>query len=384
MKKLIILTILFISTVFAGAENQLDSRRYRAWIVEYQPYRLLIENAVSEYIEVSGENLEVVNPFDTIIIVQTRTGNQSMYQIRYGSNNLGYTIVDKKQTTWILGETLTETILDKDSYYHLDTRIPFAKSKNRPELDYLAENSFWTSTDFQLSPNRFLYRFSNQGGIVYEWGNEYSGRPLSEAGYSRIGISTRVFKLGFQIPGLGIRPGFTIDDDSIDNNLNGGLGAFGSFWYNNVYGEMSFLTNDENTKNYVDFSTLAFFNFGTPVTFIDGALQIKIGAVLERLIRDDIVFAGGPFIRMDFASKLVDNKFSRLVFSLQNVGSTSLLNSIKFNFNESVGISINYLHYYNKEYKLDENGNYKLEDINFYPDNVILFSFDIKFNNPNM
>ncbi|MBT3750393.1 MAG: hypothetical protein HOG34_15530, partial [Bacteroidetes bacterium] len=116
----------------------LDSRRYQAWTIEHEPYRLLVENAIDEYIALTETGIVAVMPGDIIIAIRSKTARNELFQLRYGQTAQGFTVIEGEEIKWILGRTLLLTIFEKDKYYHLDSTIPFSKKAVQPELDYLS------------------------------------------------------------------------------------------------------------------------------------------------------------------------------------------------------------------------------------------------------
>ena len=400
----------FIATTGNGQINNqnsqikifLDSRRYEAWTVEYEPYRLLIENAIDEYIALTGDNVEHVLPGDIIIAVRSKTGKQEVFQIRYGTPAEGFKIIEGRQVGWVLGKTLMLTIYEKEKYYHLDTSIPFDQQAIQPELDYLSTEMFWPRADLIISLSRSIYRFGNVGGIIFEWGNELIGRPYGEAGYMRLGIGTPIFKLGLQMPSIINFPNGYVDTDNSALTLNGGWGGFGAFNFSNLYGEFSYLSNsgamdfDQSVDitgtefiNYIDVSGLIFLNLGFSAGGSSGAFQIKPGFTFERIAHRALIngeiqerridrsgtpftysetFFFGFFLRADYVSKLTRNKYPRFLTSIQLAGGTSALIKFVYNLNSVIGIPITFTHY--------------LSEKDWQPKNSVLIGIRFRFDNP--
>lgn len=402
-----LLTALSFQSIFAQSNASpklnLDSRRYQAWTIEHEPYRLLVENALDEYIALTETDLEPVMPGDIIIAIRSKTARNELFQLRYGQSAQGFTIIEGEEIKWILGRTLLLTIFEKDKYYHLDSSIPFSKRAVQPELDYLATELFWTKTDMMISLDRAIYRFGNTGGILYEWGNELAGRPYSEAGYMRLGITTPVFKIGIQIPSLvAMTNGYQISGNE-NYKLNGGMGGFGAFSYNNLYGELAFMNNTGDMSqdpsleitgdefiNYVDFYGLIYLNLGVTTTrFLGGAFQMKPGFTFQRIAhrqmiqgqvesrrigRDGLAFTNddtfyyGFFLRADYVSKLIDNQFPRFHIMGQISGTTSFITKATVNLTPGFGIPITYIYY--------------LEETDWQTGQSLLVGLSIKLENP--
>ena len=380
----------------------LDSRRYQAWTIEHEPYRLLVENAIDEYIALTETGIVAVMPGDIIIAIRSKTARNELFQLRYGQTAQGFTVIEGEEIKWILGRTLLLTIFEKDKYYHLDSTIPFSKKAVQPELDYLSTEIFWTRTDMLLSMNRSIYKFGNTGGILYEWGNELGGRPYSEAGYMRLGITTPVFKIGLQMPSIiTVANGYHTGNDSL--RLNGGWGGFGAFNYSNFYGELSFMNNTGNMAqdaslnitgdqfiNYVDFYGLIYLNLGIITQqFFGGAFQMKPGFTFHRIAhrklelgeiaarridRDGIAFLNddtfyfGFFLRADYVSRLIDGRYPRLQLMAQMSGSTSALVKMTINLNQSIGVPVTIVHY--------------IDQTDWQSGTAVLVGISIKLENP--
>ena len=364
--------------------NFLDPRRFEAWTVEYQPYRLLIENAVSEYITLTHADIPPISPSDLVIAVRPKGDKKKLYQLRYGTPSEGFTIIPKQKIPWVLGATLSRTIAEREKYYNLDSRLPFETQAHRPEIDYIINESFWTQSDFLIGLDKMVYRFGNSGGLLVEWGNELIGRPYGEAGYARLGMVTPVFKLGVQIPSISLVNGYRSAKDDW-RKLDGGIGGFGAFQFQNLYGEMFFQTMDpafapnSHYINYMDLGGVLSLSFNTALSGLKlsqyrvfaGGLQIKVGMVIGRvahrkLVNNRVLFqnnkrapeAGqdstynnkdsiedsGLFLRLDYASTLVDRLFPRHQLSLQLAGPSFLLKYI-YAFNSNFAVPITFVAY---------------------------------------
>lgn len=361
----------------------LDSRRYDAWSIEYEPYRLLIENAFEEYRALTGDDIPRIMPADMIITIRSKTGKQEIFQIRYGTPANGFTIIEGQKVNWILGATLVKTIYDKDNYYNLDTSIPFTQAAIQPELDYLQSALFWPRVDLLISLSQSIYRFGNYGGVFFEWGNEQVGRPYGEAGYMRLGIGTPVFKIGLQMPSIINVPNGYAFADSAYNILNGGWGGFGAFNFSNLYGEFSFLSNNGSMSfdptvnitgvdfiNYSDLSGLLFLNLGFPLGKGGGAFQIKPGVAFERIAHRKIVGeelrsrlidrAGNPYsfdetyyfgfyLRADYVTNITTEGVPKLYSGIQIAGGTSVVLKVMYNINTVIGIPVLFTYYMSEE-----------------------------------
>ena len=391
-KALLLALVVLLSTTTVWAQPKappmLDPRRFDAWTVEYEPFRLLIENAVEEYITLNQSDLLPIASTDNVIAVRSKSGQRQLYQIRYGTVSEGYSVIDNMEVKWVLGATLAQTISEKETYYHLDTQEPYETTKHRPEIDYLEVESFWTHTDLQIGTDRLVYLFGKSGGITVEWGNELFGRPYGEAGYARFGVITPIFKLGIQVPSPSIPLGFRAGAED-DDYLTGGIGGFGAFKYKVLYGELFFQSLEAalasgNYINSYDLGGLMNLSFNTTLSGIKmgkndlfaGALQIRLGAVIARvdhsqIVNDRVVFQNlkrsynvatgdtteaftngdaasldesGLFFRVDYASPLIEKQYPKHEAVFQ-VSGPSIMTKYTYNVNHSLGVPLTVLAY---------------------------------------
>ncbi len=392
-KALLVALIILITlpTVWAQpkAPPMLDPRRFEAWTVEYEPFRLLIENAVEEYITLNDSDLPPIAASDNVIAVRSKSGQKQLYQIRYGTVSEGYTVIDNMEVKWVLGATLAKTISEKETYYHLETQEPYETTKHRPEIDYLEVESFWTHTDLQIGTDRLVYLFGKSGGITVEWGNELFGRPYGEAGFARVGVITPIFKMGLQVPSPSVPLGVRIGADGSDDQLTGGIGGFGAFKYKVLYGELFFQSLEPafasgNFINSYDLGGLINLSFNTTLSGIPmgdkrlfaGALQIRLGGVIARvdhskIVNDRVAFQNlkrsynvatgntteefkngdaasleesGVFLRVDYASPLIEKRFPRHEAVFQ-ISGPSIMAKYIYNVNHTLGLPVSLLVY---------------------------------------
>lgn len=381
---LIVLTLLLSVTAMGqpSAPQVLDPRRFEAWTVEYEPFRLLIETAIEEYITLNETGLPPVAATDLLVAVRSRGGQRQLYQIRYGTLAEGFHIIHNQEVRWVLGGTLAATIAQKERYYHLDSSLPFESTQHQPEIDYLNVASFWTHTDLELGLDRLVYLFGKNGGITAELGNELTGRPYGLGGYGRFGVITPTFKLGLQLPLPNIPNGF-IPYPTHAQPLVGGVGAFGAFHYQALYGELFFQSqeggfNEGNFLNYVDLGAVLNLNFSTPIsgidfgrrTFLTGAVMIRLGAVIQRVeharfnngdylfqpnTREDpadpeeytgatVSDDSGVLFRVDYASPLIGNIYPQHELTLQ-VAARSYMAKYTYNVSKAFSIPVTVLAY---------------------------------------
>jgi hypothetical protein len=390
------------------APPMLDPRRFDAWTVEYEPFRLLIENAVEEYITLNDTDLEPIAASDMVIAVRSKSGQRQLYQIRYGTVSDGFSVIDNMEVKWVLGGTLAQTISEKEKYYHLDTQEPFETTEHQPEIDYLEVESFWTHTDLQIGADRLVYLFGKSGGITVEWGNELFGRPYGEAGFARFGVITPIFKLGVQLPSPSIPLGYRSYSSDYKDVLTGGIGGFGAFKYKVLYGELFFQSLEASMAsgshiNSLDLGALINLSFNTALPGIKmgtqrlmaGAIQIKLGAVIARVdhfqvVNDRVSFQNylrsyganpedttlaftydgkaslddsGLFLRLDYASPLIQKKFPRHEAVFQ-ISGPSIMTKYTYNLNHGLALPVTLLFY--------------TSDNEWTPDLAILLGFKLR------
>ena len=362
----------------------LDPRRFEAWTVEYEPFRLLIENAIEEYITLNDTDMKPVASTDKLIAVRSKSGQRQLYQIRYGTVSDGFTVIDNMEVKWVLGATLAKTISEKEKYYHLETQEPFETTEHQPEVDYLEVESFWTHTDLQIGADRLVYLFGKSGGLTVEWGNELFGRPYGEAGFARFGVITPIFKLGVQLPTPSIPLGYRLGD--AEDKLTGGIGAFGAFKYKVMYGELFFQSLEPafvsgSHINSFDLGVLLNLSFNSTLKgiklgsyrFMAGALQIRLGGLVARvdhsqIVNNTISFQNhsrawdpaepdlntfndaastedsGLFFRADYVSPMVNKRFPRHEAVFQVAG-PSIMTKYTYNINHGLAIPFTVLVY---------------------------------------
>jgi len=367
------------------APSTLDPRRFDAWTVEYEPFRLLIETAVEEYITLNESDMQPIAASDLVIAVRSKSGQRQLYQIRYGTQADGFLVLHNQEVKWVLGATLAQTISEKEKYYHLDTQIPFEALKSQPEIDYLDVESFWTHTDLQIGMDRLIYLFNKNGGITVELGNELLGRPYGTAGFGRFGVITPMFKMGVQLPMPYLPTGYVAWPDDYTKPLNGGIGAFGAFRYKVLYGELFFQTMegglvDGTNINYIDLGGIVNLSFSTPVAglpmgnkrFMAGAIMIRLGGVIQRIdhqkyVNDRYSFQSqsredpggssekeytsttanddsGVFFRVDYTSPLIDRSYPQHQAVMQ-YAAKSLMMKYTYNFNQAFALPVTLVAY---------------------------------------
>ncbi|MDP6426082.1 MAG: hypothetical protein QF443_03750, partial [Dehalococcoidia bacterium] len=200
--------LFFFLLPYLFAQEELDPEKFEAWVVEQTGYRLLIKNAIIDYLEMNPDELTDIHEpktSDKYIIVRAYMKKEYIYQLWYGSGSK-FTILDRKKVEWIFGKTLQETLLERE-YFSNDTRIPFmgGGGKEQKAIDYLSNLTTWFNTDLVLGLDRVVSGMSILSpksteaadySVVARWGNEQLGYPYRSLGLINVGVLNRFFELG--------------------------------------------------------------------------------------------------------------------------------------------------------------------------------------------
>ena len=96
--------------------KSIDNRKFVAWSVDHQPYHILMEDAITDFVQLSGANesksIKEMKPTDQIIIVQDKGTNDEIHEIWYG-NSLIYTILDREKVDWIFSQDIQKVLATK-------------------------------------------------------------------------------------------------------------------------------------------------------------------------------------------------------------------------------------------------------------------------------
>jgi hypothetical protein len=194
----------------------LDKRKFIAWTVDHQPYHILMEDAIQDYIDLkymddesnvdgiddgNGEVIRELNPTDQIILVQKKDNSDEIHEIWYG-NGLDYTIIDREKVDWVFSQDIQTVLMTRDQYLTNDSETVFHESESeRLIAGYGSQFSVWHSSNFKLSLSSLSMR-SNllQYAANMRAGNELIGLPGKLGGSSELGVATQRSEFGFRMP----------------------------------------------------------------------------------------------------------------------------------------------------------------------------------------
>ena len=185
--------------------KSIDNRKFVAWSVDHQPYHILMEDAIIDFIQLSGANeknsIKEMNPTDQIIIVQDKGTNDEIHEIWYG-NSLTYTILDREKVDWVFSQDIQKVLVDRTQYLTSDSETVFHENENeRLMAGYGSKFSVWHANNFKMSLSSFSMR-SNllQYASNMRVGNTLIGLPGKLGGSSEIGVATQRSEFGFRVP----------------------------------------------------------------------------------------------------------------------------------------------------------------------------------------
>ena len=193
----------------------LDKRKFISWSVDHQPYHILMEDAIANYMQLKytdagdgepadeGDRTAVqeMQPTDQIIIVQQKGNTSEIYEIWYG-NGLDFTIIDREKVDWVFSQDIQEVLIAKDEYLTSDSETVFHESESeRLMAGYGSSFSVWHANNFKMSLSSFSMR-SNllQYASNFRVGNSLIGLPGSLAGSSELGVATQRSEFGLRVP----------------------------------------------------------------------------------------------------------------------------------------------------------------------------------------
>ena len=156
MKNSSIITILLLISI-SFAES-MDPKRFKAWSVEHEEYRALFEDQLKQYLNIqNNKKLPLLRKHDKLIIIQSLTKEDEIYQIWYGQDG-HYTIISENQVKWVVGKELRKLLIQKD-YWFLDNKTVFYSnplSRNAEEFSPLYD--IWNNDNIIISTNQFYFR----------------------------------------------------------------------------------------------------------------------------------------------------------------------------------------------------------------------------------
>ena len=193
----------------------LDKRKFVAWTVDHQPYHILMEDAILNYMSLkytnagSGDALEdgedtsirEMSPTDQIIIVQQKGNSDEIHEIWYG-NGLDFSIIDREKVDWVFSQDIQKVLIAKDEYLTSESETVFHENESeRLMAGYGSTFSVWHANNFKMSLSSFSMR-SNliQYASNMSFGNPLIGLPGLLAGSSELGIATQRSEFGLRVP----------------------------------------------------------------------------------------------------------------------------------------------------------------------------------------
>tara|TARA_B000000557_G_scaffold43273_1_gene32078 strand:+ start:525 stop:2882 length:2358 start_codon:yes stop_codon:yes gene_type:complete len=193
----------------------LDKRKYIAWSIDHQPYHILMEDAIQNYIRLkythsSGKDeiedgddtsIQEMKATDQIIIVQQKGNSSEIHEVWYG-NGLDFTIIDREKIDWVFSQDIQEVLIDKDEYLTSDSETVFHESEaDRLMAGYGSVFNVWYANNFKMSLSTFSMRsnllpYSSNMRV----GNPLIGLPGILSGSSEIGVATQRSEFGIRLP----------------------------------------------------------------------------------------------------------------------------------------------------------------------------------------
>jgi len=382
--KVVLTTFLLFANITMSQDiSVMTKNTHEAWTVEYFPYKLTIQDAVSKYKGMKFDGaLEIphVKINDKIIIVRSFTNKNVIYEMWYGNDNESMTKLNRRQIEWIFGETVRKTLINRDEYYNLDTDIVFNQKPNQEEFEYIVKSKYWVLNDMVFDiPGQIQVPFGDHYNFCFKWGNELIGLPYGSLGQMSMGVKYKYFDLGVLTPSfLHFTNGYMTDkDDGELDRMTSGFGSYGSFNSKQFAGFLSFASSpmfvdgvDTNSVYSSDFTfqingILEFDNrfipfFNGTVLFNPGLFSMKIskGQLFNSIglnsivgslpaagdysyLRESSEYYWGFYFRTDIIGDIPQERdFPRYIFSYQLHTGVSMLTKVIFNFNENIGISI--------------------------------------------
>ena len=193
----------------------LDKRKFVSWTVDHQPYHILMEDAVLNYMKLrysdagDGESadegdrtsIKEMKSTDQIIVVQQKGNDSEIYEIWYG-NGLDFTIIDREKVDWVFSQDIQDVLISKDEYLTSESETVFHESESeRLMAGYGSPFSLWHANNFKMSISSFSMR-SNllQYASNFRVGNSLIGLPGALAGSSELGVATQRSEFGVRVP----------------------------------------------------------------------------------------------------------------------------------------------------------------------------------------
>ena len=193
----------------------LDKRKFVAWTVDHQPYHILMEDAIQNYMSLKFTNggdgdaiedggdtsIREMAPTDQIIIVQQKGNSEEIYEIWYG-NGLDFSIIDREKVDWVFSQDIQKVLIAKEEYLTSDSETVFHENESeRLMAGYGSTFAVWHANNFKMSLSSFSMR-SNliQYSSNMRVGNSLIGLPGLLAGSSELGVATQRSEFGVRVP----------------------------------------------------------------------------------------------------------------------------------------------------------------------------------------
>ena len=194
----------------------MDKRKFLAWNVDHQPYHILMEDAIDDYIKMNyteddtrvtgieeedGTGIVEMEQTDQVIIIQQKGNANEIHEIWYG-NGLNYTVIDREKVDWIFSQDIQEVLIDRNQYLTSDSETVFHKNeKERLMAGYGSQFSVWHANNFKISLSTLSIRSNMiQYATNMRVGNSLIGLPGLLAGASEFGIATQRSEFGLRVP----------------------------------------------------------------------------------------------------------------------------------------------------------------------------------------
>jgi len=193
----------------------LDKRKFVAWTVDHQPYHILMEDAIQNYMSLKYTNggdgnanedggdtfTREMAPTDQIIIVQQKGNSEEIYEIWYG-NGLDFSVIDREKVDWVFSQDIQKVLIAKEEYLTSDSETVFHENESeRLMAGYGSTFAVWHANNFKMSLSSFSMR-SNliQYSSNMRVGNSLIGLPGLLAGSSELGVATQRSEFGVRVP----------------------------------------------------------------------------------------------------------------------------------------------------------------------------------------
>ena len=118
------------------------SENIMPWNVDHQPYHILMEDAIANYMKLKyvnsddnsavddgyGTPIKEMDPTDQIIMVQEKGNTDEIHEIWYG-NGLDFIVIDREKVDWIFSQDIQRVLIAKDEYLTSDSEMVFHESE---------------------------------------------------------------------------------------------------------------------------------------------------------------------------------------------------------------------------------------------------------------